>query len=446
MCAICGIVNFSNEDSVDANTIERMTAAMAHRGPDDDGFFVNGNVGLGHRRLSIIDLSGGKQPIFNEDGSAVIIFNGEVYNYAALTSELISKGHVFRTRCDTEAILHCYEEYGEDCVQHLRGMFAFAIWDARKRSLFVARDRLGIKPLYYYRDQHKFAFASEIKALLELPGMPREIDPESLDLYLSLRYVPAPRTMFKHIFKLQPGHTITVSESGLRMRKYWDLEYGSVLRRSPSDYIEELRHLLFESVKMRLMAEVPLGVFLSGGLDSSAILAVMSKITGGSRIKTFSVGYETASAEEEKSNEFFYARLAARMFSSDHHEFRVNASDFGNFIPELVWHLDEPLADPSCIPLYFISKLARRHITVVLSGEGADETLAGYGIYRRMLMLERAHRALGAVSGFLAPSLAAVMPGESGRCYLRMAGVPLDQRYTGVSRAFRPELKSQLIA
>ncbi len=384
MCAICGIVNFHEGDLVSAADIERMSAALIHRGPDDDGSFVEGRAGLGFRRLSIIDLAGGHQPIFNEDQSAAIVFNGEIYNYRDLASQLTSAGHVFSTRSDTETILHAWEQYGASCVDHLRGMFAFAIWDRAKKRLLLARDRLGIKPLYYYRNDQFLAFASEIKALLELPAVPREVDSEAFDMYLSQRYVPGPRTMYRNIFRLQPGHLLSLDASDIRIRQYWDVRYPDGDPPSSAGDLERFRALLDESVRMRLVAEVPLGVFLSGGLDSSAILATMNKVAGSEGIKTFSVGYETShntsydttDAEVEDSNEFDYARLAAKTFGADHHEYRLTADEFQDFIPDLVWHLDEPVADPSCIPLYFISKIAREHVTVILSGEGADEALA----------------------------------------------------------------------
>ena len=444
MCGICGIVSFTGSAPVDRAVVERMTGALAHRGPDDSGYFVQGQVGLGHRRLSIIDLSGGRQPIFNEDGSAAIVFNGEIYNYRSLAAGLTAAGHSFKTRSDTETILHAYEEHGDDCVQHLRGMFGFAIWDGRKRRLLLARDRLGVKPVYYYRNGQFLAFASEIKALLEIAETPREVDPEAFDMYLSLRYVPGPRTMFKNIFRLQPGHFLVADDSGVRTTKYWDIDYPAREPRSPEYLLERFRALLEESVRMRLLAEVPLGVFLSGGLDSSAILATMSGMTSGGRVKTFSVGYEAAGAEEEAANEFDYARLAADSFNSEHHEYRLDARKFAEFVPELVSFLDEPLADPSCIPLYFISKLAREHITVVLSGEGADEVLAGYGIYSRMLALNRICGRSG-VFGGLTSGIARLTPSEKLRHYVRMCGQPLETRYRGVSRGFSEEGKLRLI-
>jgi len=429
---------------VDRGVIERMTEALAHRGPDDAGYFVEGRVGLGHRRLSIIDLSGGGQPIFNEDRSAAIIFNGEVYNYRDLAPALAAAGHTFRTRSDTETILHAYEEYGDACVHHLRGMFGFAIWDRKKRRLLLARDRLGVKPIYYYRNGRFLAFASEIKSLLEIASIPREVDTEALDMYLSLRYVPGPRTMFKNIFRLQPGHILVADDQGVRISKYWDIEYPDPEPRSPEYLLERFRELLEESVRLRLIAEVPLGVFLSGGLDSSAILATMSKIAGGDRVKTFSVGYEASGAEEEAANEFEYARLATGAFAAEHHEYRLDARNFAEFVPELVRYLDEPLADPTCIPLYFISKLAREHITVVLSGEGADEILAGYGIYGKMLALERIHKSSGALAR-LAPWMAGLTPSEKLRHYMRMCGLPLETRYQGVSRGLSTEVRQRLL-
>ncbi len=443
MCAICGILNFDAQEPADGAVIREMAASMIHRGPDDDGFLVDGPVGLGFRRLSIIDLQGGHQPIFNEDGSAAIIFNGEIYNYRDLATSLAGAGHVFKTRSDTETILHAYEQYGEACVEHLRGMFAFAIWDRNKRRLLLARDRLGVKPLYYYYDGRFVAFASEIKALLKVPGIPREVNTEALDQYLSLRYVPGPATMFRHIFRLQPGHLLTADERGVRTHKYWDLAFPERATQRAEECLEEFRGLFEESVRLRLMAEVPLGVFLSGGLDSSAILAATSKLAGG-RVKTFSVGYEPAGPGEADVSEFDYARLAANAFQAEHYEYRLKAREFQDFLPELIWYLDEPMADPTCIPLHFISRLAREHITVVLSGEGADEILAGYGIYGRMLALGGLQEAMPRMTG-LAARTARFLPSEALRQYARLAGQSIEEGYRGVCRGFRAETKRELI-
>jgi asparagine synthase (glutamine-hydrolysing) len=444
MCAICGIVNFDHSEPVDAAVIKEMTLTMAHRGPDDEGFFVEGPAGMGFRRLSIIDLSGGRQPIFNEDGSMAIVFNGEIYNYRDLAAALSAAGHTFTTRSDTETILHAYEQYGDDCVQDLRGMFAFAIWDRRRRRLLMARDRLGVKPLYYYSNGRFLAFASEIKALFEIPGVPREVDPLAFDQFLALRYVPGPRTIFKNIFRLQPGHTLVVDGAGVHIRKYWDIDYSARTEAPARKIAESFVELLEESVRLRLISEVPLGVFLSGGVDSSAILATMNKVAGGRRFKTFSVGYQTSSREEEEECELKYAHLASRALGSEHYEFRLSPKAFEEFIPGLVWRLDEPLADPSCIPLYFIAKLARQHITVVLSGEGADEILAGYGIYSKMLAIDRMRQRVPALTR-LAGRLASFTPGERFRRYARMSGQPLEERYRGVCRGFSADSRRALI-
>ncbi len=449
MCGICGIVNFNVSEKVNPGLIERMTEAQVHRGPDAHGYFIEGNAGLGHRRLSIIDLSGGKQPIYNEDGSAVVVFNGEIYNFADLTKDLISSGHQFETRSDTETIVHAYEEYGLECMKDFRGMFAFAIWDRRLKRLLLVRDRLGIKPVYYYAGEKFFAFASEIKSLFQHPEVPREIDREAMDLYLALRYVPGPRTMFKNIFKLQPGHWMTIDAKGLKIHKYWDIPLHSREGRASAgglDESQEFLSLLEESVRLRLVSEVPLGVFLSGGLDSTAMLALMSKITGGERVKTFSVGYEAegpAMAEIEEANEFSYAREAAAHFGAEHHEFCLTARDFRNAIPAMVAHLDEPMADPSCIPLYFISKLARNYITVVLSGEGADETMAGYTLYRRILALEKMRNRAGSLAATFAV-LAKLPVGDRARSYLRRAATPIENHYRGVVKGLSMETQLAL--
>ncbi|HSW65011.1 MAG TPA: asparagine synthase (glutamine-hydrolyzing) [Dissulfurispiraceae bacterium] len=430
MCGICGIVTLDG-NPVRSEDLLAMRDRMVHRGPDDAGMFINGSVALGHRRLSIIDLSSGHQPMTNEDGSVVIVYNGELYNYLDLRSELIEKGHVFATRSDTEVIVHAYEEFGEGCLEHFRGMFAFAIWDGRKRRLFAARDRLGKKPLYYARWGDTFLFASEIKALLAHPDARREVDDESLDLYFGFRFVPGPRTMFRGIAKLQPGHMLVLAGSEVRTKRYWDIDKISTRAISLDEAQEGFVSLLKESVRLRLMSEVPLGVFLSGGVDSSAIVAMMSEIVPGP-IKTFSVGY----ADDAAENEFEYARMVATRYQTDHHEFRLTADDFFGFLPKLLWHLDEPIADASTIPLFYISQLAKEHVTVVLSGEGADELLGGYYIYKKMLLIDTLRALPGAsLLAGLAAGAASVVGNRKAERYASLMREPLEDRYAGVAGA-----------
>jgi asparagine synthase (glutamine-hydrolysing) len=449
MCGIAGVLHQERGGRAEPEVLRAMSAVLSHRGPDDEGFHVVGGVGLAHRRLSIIDLAQGRQPLYNEDRSVVVVFNGEIYNYQELTRRLEARGHRFRTRSDTEVLVHGYEEWGPDLVEELRGMFAFALWDEGRRRLVLARDRLGIKPLYYHVRPGLLVFASEVKALLEHPGVPRELDPEALDPYLSLRYVPGPRTLFRGIRKLQPGHLLVADEGGVRLSRYWELPEEDPSPAAAEAAQERFTEIFEESVRLRLIAEVPLGVFLSGGLDSTAVLAAMSRVAPDRRFKTFNIGYQGTSAEDERANEDAYARLAARAFGAEHHEVRLSDEDFREALPRIVWHLDEPVADPACVPLYFISRRAREEITVVLSGEGADEILGGYGIYRRMLGLERAHRLLDRASGGHAAPLAAaaarLLPGDRLRYWARLAGLPLAERYRGVSRGFLPEGKAALL-
>ena len=432
MCGICGIVTLDPGMSVERDDLLAMRDTMVHRGPDDAGIFIERNVGLGHRRLSIIDLSTGHQPMTNEDGKVVIVFNGELYNYLGLRDQLLAKGHVFTTHSDTEVIIHAYEQYGENCLKHFRGMFVFAIWDSRRHQLFIARDRLGKKPLYYAQWGDTFLFASEIKGILAHPAAHREMDLEALDLYFGFRYVPGPRTMFKGIAKLQPGHFLQIRENVASTSEYWDFSAIRTRHVSQVTAEKEFVELLRESVRLRLMSDVPLGVFLSGGIDSSVVVALMSELVS-EPIKTFSVGY-TGDTEE---NEFEYARMVANLYKTDHHEFRLTADDFLGFLPKLVWHLDEPIADASTIPLFFISQLAKEHVTVVLSGEGADEMLGGYYIYKKMLLLESLRSIPG--SGMLgcATSLAGRLLGNRKiERYADLLRLPLEQRYAGVSQVF----------
>jgi asparagine synthase (glutamine-hydrolysing) len=385
MCGICGIF-FSDRDwRVKADVLAGMNRRIAHRGPDDDGFFVEENIGLAMRRLSIIDVKSGHQPLANENQDVWIVYNGEIYNHAELREGLESKGHQYRTRSDTETIVHLYEEYGRDCVKHLRGMFAFAIWDRRKRVLFAARDRLGIKPFYYRWDGKAFLFGSEIKAILAYPEIAAEFNRGTLAEYLAFGYITGEETMFAGIRKLMPGHSLELSEGGKpRIERYWDLtQQVDPISRGRDYYVKTYRELLEGAVKSHLMSDVPLGMFLSGGLDSSAVAALATKIRG-DQIKTFAVGYG-----EEAFSELSYAREVAQHIKSDHHEVRLSRGEFFESLPQLIWHEDEPIVWPSSVSLYFVARLARQHVTVVLTGEGSDETLAGYTRYAWTLLNAR---------------------------------------------------------
>lgn len=366
-----------------------MADTLKHRGPDDEGFFINakrnlearkvatiageGNVGFGHRRLSIIDLSSGQQPMCNEDGSVWVTYNGEIYNYRELRSELQSRGHIFRTNSDTEMAIHAYEEWQEDCVRKFRGMFAFAIWDQNQHKLILARDRLGIKPLYYYCDDNKIIFASEIKGILADITIRRQISLEALSDYISFLYVPGPRTIFDKIYKLMPGHTLTVIGDNITIRQYWDLTFKENTKIVNEEEAQNnILETLQDSVSVRLMSEVPLGAFLSGGVDSSAVVAMMAAQRNGYALQTCSVGFS-----EERFNETDYARMVAERFRTEHSEYFVKP-DALDVLNKLAWHYDEPFADASAVPTYYVSKLARQLLTVVLSGDGGDENFAGY--------------------------------------------------------------------
>jgi len=377
MCGICGVVHHDRSLHVDTATLKAMNQQIVHRGPDEEGCYAAENIGLAMRRLSIIDVHTGKQPVTNENQTIWLVYNGEIYNYLELKARLEANGHRFRSKSDTETIVHLYEEYGEECVLHLRGMFAFALWDSNKRQLFLARDRLGIKPLYYRQSRQTFLFASEIKALLAHPGVSAELNRAALPEFLAFGYLSGTRTLFDGIQKLAPGHIAVLEEGGtLRIGEYWDApnERGSESRPA-SYYVEGYRDLLKQAVQSHLMSDVPLGVFLSGGIDSSAIAALMSDLRQ-APIETFSVGYA-----EEAYSELPYARLMADHIGSSHHEVRISRKDFFDALPKLIWHEDEPLAWPSSVSLYFVARLARERVKVVLTGEGSDETLAGYTRY-----------------------------------------------------------------
>ncbi len=381
MCGICGIVGLNGAAGFGGPDIARMCEALAHRGPDDSGFHLSdfkgesgpGRVGLGHRRLSIIDLAKGHQPLSNEDGTVWIVFNGEIYNFQELRPALVAQGHRFRTDSDTEVIVHLYEQKGAECLQELRGMFAFAIWDSSARSLLLARDRIGQKPMCYRIEKKRILFGSEIKSILAAGGVPRELSIEALHHYLTYQYVPHPLTMFRGITKLPPGHYLTWKDGRAEVREYW----RPTCRPEPlkeAECVTRVRELLTESVRLRLISDVPLGAFLSGGLDSSIVVGLMAKLSN-APVKTFSIGFA-----EKRYDELDYARAVARHFKTEHQEFvvRPNAVEI---IPKLVWHYDEPFADSSAIPTYYVSQITRRHVTVALTGDAGDEGFAGYPRY-----------------------------------------------------------------
>lgn len=382
MCGITGKINRDPRRPVEPALIRRMMDMIHHRGPDEDGLYAQGRAGLGHKRLSIIDLSSGQQPMFNEDGSICIVFNGEIYNFHMLREFLHKRGHTFRTKSDTECILHLYEDYGANCVNHLRGMFAFAIWDEGAQRLLLARDRAGKKPLFYALTDESLIFASEFKALLPDPSLKRDVDPIAIGDYLTYQYVPAPRTIFKQIQKLPPAHTLVYQNDLVQVRPYWELKYEPKLQISEPEAIERTVALLDESVKIRLESEVPLGCFLSGGIDSSAVVAFMRRHIAGD-LKTFSIGFK-----EQEYNELPFARAIAQKFDTHHEEFVVEP-DAMAVLPRLVWHFDEPFGDSSALPTWYVAEMTRRYVTVALNGDGGDESFAGYERYRGLPKLRR---------------------------------------------------------
>ena len=382
MCGINGIA-FSKRSGrvVERRVLAAMRDVLRHRGPDDDGIFVDGRIGLGHRRLSIVDVASGHQPMTNEDSTIHITYNGEIYNHAEHRAPLEARGHVYRTHCDTETILHLFEEYGRDCVQYLRGMFAFAIWDSGKQELFIARDRLGVKPLYYFHaPDGSLYFASEIKALFAAGALKPELNYPALPDYLANHATSGEETLFAGVKRLLPGHTMMWRDGMVDIKRFWDVSFQSTEpERSRREYIEQWKELFTESVRLRLMADVPLGMFLSGGIDSSAIAAMMSQMVD-EPIKTFSVAFQ-----EREANELEYARLVAEKFNTNHHEVVIEPKQFFEYLPKLIWHEDEPLAHPSSVALYFVSHLASQHVKVVLTGEGSDEMLGGYERYYKTI-------------------------------------------------------------
>jgi len=379
MCGIAGYLNF-DQSPIDQRSLARMVRRLEHRGPDGEGVEIRGHVGIGHRRLAIIDLATGQQPIFNEDGKVAVTFNGEIYNYRELAQQLQALGHTFKTNSDTEVIVHGWEQWGKNCVERFRGMFAFAIADWRAQVVFLARDHLGIKPLYYLHDPNRLAFASELQALRCLPDLQLDLDLEAIDQYLWLQYIPAPKTVFEQIHKLQAAHRMTVSFDGkvTGPEEYWQLEFRPNHNRNEAEWIEALDAVLRDSVRAHLVSDVPFGAFLSGGVDSSAVVAYMSQILE-RPVRTFSVGFE-----EAEFNELEYANFAAKKWGTEHHVEIVRPKAL-EILPELVEHYGEPFGDSSAIPTYYVCQMARRSVTMVLSGDGGDEAFAGYDSYRRWM-------------------------------------------------------------
>lgn len=441
MCGIFGIYHVDAQRAAQLTLVKAATDAMSHRGPDDAGSFVEANVGLGHRRLSIIDLSTGHQPMFNEDNRIALVFNGEIYNFKEIAAELIASGHVFRTHCDTEVIIHAYEQWGTFCVQRFIGMFAFALWDNRKKKLWVCRDRLGIKPLYYAWDGSTFMCASEIKALLATGMVRSEVNERVLDAYFSVGYVPGPDTMFAGIIKLQPGHFIELSSSEMKITQYWDFAEVPQLDISFSEAERRFNDLLHDSINRRLMSDVPLGVFLSGGLDSSAVVSVMNDVVK-DRINTFTVSYD----KKYDVGEDAYARIIADKYNTIHHVFQLEPDDFLASVDTLVNFSEEPIVESAAIALYHISKLARDKAIVLLSGEGSDEILGGYYLYRVMHLMEKAHNITPSHMVSAAGALARMTGNTRFMKYIDWMGSPLEDRYRGTSSYLTPSLKALLYA
>jgi asparagine synthase (glutamine-hydrolysing) len=398
MCGIAGYVSAAPSSDSEA-VLKRMTDVIAHRGPDDWGYYHDHHAHLGHRRLSIVDVADGHQPMANETRSRWIVYNGEVFNHGDIRPQLEQAGHRYKTRCDTETIIHAYEEFGPASVDLFRGMFAYAIWDCERHQLFAARDRLGIKPFYYFWDGRVFAFASEIKALLMHPAIHAELEDQVLPEYLAFGYVSEERTLFRGVRKLMPGHYLTLDLSGatpvLQIRQYWDVPVPSSAQASEKELAAETLRRLEESVQLRLMSDVPLGMFLSGGIDSSGIAALMKRLTN-APVKTFAVGYA-----EQQFSELGYAAQVAESIGTEHHEVKIGIDEFFNELPRLIWHEDEPITWPSSVSLYFVSRLAASQVKVVLTGEGSDEIFGGYERYRWNLINSRAGNLYGVFPSFL---------------------------------------------
>jgi asparagine synthase (glutamine-hydrolysing) len=436
MCGICGKLNFDSQEPVDLELLNRMMRLLHHRGPDGGGEYRNGPVGLGHRRLSIIDLNTGAQPMSNEDGSIWVVYNGEIYNFPELRADLQRRGHEFRSTTDTEVIVHLYEELGVESVEHFRGMFAFALWDERRHLLLLARDRVGIKPLYYTNTGRALVFASEIKSILADPSVEKRINPRAIDRFLTYYYLPGNETLLEGISKLEAGHILTIRDGRSEVRQYWDLRF----ERSPKsvtfdDAVKDLRGLLRRTVKDHMISDVPVGVLLSGGVDSTGVLRYAAEQSD-KPLHTFTVGF----AGDHFADERPYARLASERYKTLHQEMTFTAEDFRDFLPKYVWHMEEPVCEPPAVALYLVSRLARESsVKVLLSGEGGDEAFGGYQNYRNLLLLERLKSALGPASGLLNFGFKALADAgwDRVRKYAGLTGLPLSQYY--LSRTATPE-------
>src|SRR5882762_1103076 len=427
MCGICGKLMFEREGRVSPALVRSMADAIQHRGPDDDGYHFSGPIGLGFRRLSIVDVSTGHQPISNEDGSVWVVFNGEIYNYRELRAELAAKGHTLKTQTDTEVLVHLYEEYGTQMVEKLRGMFGFAIWDEKQRTLFLARDRVGIKPLYYCWTRRFLSFGSEIKAILADPEVEREVDRTMIDRFLTFYYMPGEQTLFKNIFKLPPGSYLIAKDGKVEVRQYWDLSFEPTEPAPDLKTAEkQLVDLLEETMEQHMIADVPVGFLLSGGVDSTAMLSFAAGKTD-RPISSYTIGFSASGVVDERP----YARLAAQRFGTEHHELSISAKEFSDFLPSYIGFMEEPVCEPPAVALYYISKLARNYVKVLISGEGGDEAFAGYPNYRTMVWLERIKRALGPAQGPARRILQTLNQGWSSKMakYARLLDVPQESYY-----------------
>jgi len=431
MCGIFSIYSFDKARAIDLSLVKNATDEMIHRGPDDAGYYVNGNIGLGHRRLSIIDLSLGHQPMTNKDCQIIVVYNGEIQ------ASLSSLGHTFRTDCDTEVIIHAYEEWGTQCVQKLNGMFAFSLWDNYRKRLWVVRDRVGVKPLYYFSNDKFIVCASEIKSILKTQIVDAKINENVLDAYFSLGYVPGYETMFKGVKKLMPGHFLLIDEKGVTDNEYWDFHATPGNDVTLEYSFELIEHLLLDSVSKRLMSDVPLGVFLSGGLDSSAVVGMMSRLPLSEPINTFTISYREGNNEEK------YARVVADKFETNHHVFHLEADNFASSLKTLVRYSEEPIVEPAAIALYHLSKMAKDKATVLLSGEGADEVFAGYFLYVFMGILDKMHAVIPRMSYPALDFMSKYVSQDKYRKYLDWLSLPLSKRFQGTSSYLTESLKNE---